>query len=75
MDLGDRVFVGAGDDFAKVVNLDLENANNQAIKQDFKMNPVSVLEFATNGGMHGLRLHNVQAQGPAVVLMAVMDIR
>jgi hypothetical protein len=72
---GDRLFVGAGDDFASVVNVDLENNNAQALKRDGKQGPVSVIDYGANGGTYGLRVHNRRATGPAVVLMAVLDIR
>jgi len=73
---GSGLAVGAGDKFSRVINVDLENDQNQAIKQDLKQNAVSVIDFAVNGfGQHGLRVHNIRSNGPSVVLMAVMDIR
>lgn len=74
MGTGDRLFVGAGDRFADTVRLDLETADGRLVKRDLKNGPVSSLDFGAAGGMHGLRVHNVRATGPAVVLMAVMDL-
>ena len=71
---GDCLFVGAGDNFASVINLDLEDASGKAIKQDLKNNAVSVLDCRAQGGTNGLRLHNVRATSPSVVIMSVMDI-
>jgi len=74
--IGGRVLLGAGDRFANIVNLDLENGQRQALKQDRNNLPVAVFDYQANGfGQHGVRVHNVQSNGPAVVLMAVLEVR
>jgi len=71
---GYRVFVGAGDAFAQAVNLDLTDANGLVVQQDRKYNAVAALDYFPNGGAYGVRVYNARATGPAVVIMAVLDV-
>lgn len=71
---GDRLFAGAGDNFAKVVHLELNDNAGRLLKRDPMSTPVSVLDFGAAGGRHGLRIINTDSTGPAVMLMAVFDI-
>jgi len=73
--VGDRLIVGGGDNFARTLHLELDDNSGRVLKRDPKNSPVSVLDYGATGNLHGLRIHNTDATGPAVVLMGLFDIR
>lgn len=71
---GDLLFVGAGDNFAQSLRVDVESNDNKLILKEGRNNQLAAIDYRGTGKMHGLRLTNVKARSPAVVLLSSMDI-
>ncbi|MCI0459917.1 MAG: hypothetical protein L0Z62_23445 [Gemmataceae bacterium] len=72
---GVRAFLGAGDKNAQDVDLFLLDRNERAIKSDTKVDPIASFVHEPQGDPHGLRVLNYRSTGPAVIMMAIFEVR